>query len=112
MVWPASACLPVHPDLAWQAWVGKRNTHVILTGSHPYLEAMMKPKVGRTLVVEGKQRNHTGGGSCVERLGLSPSVGRSFHCETHTTLHGVPVPNSRSGRRLGRVAFPTVQRQP
>ena len=92
--------------------MGKRNTHVILTGSSPYLEAMMKAKAGRTLVVEGKQRNHTGGGSCVERSGLSPSVGRSFHCETQTTLRGVPVANSRSGRKLGRFALPTVPRQP
>ena len=45
-----------------------------------------------------------------ERSGLSPSVGRSFHCEFHTTLRGVPVANSQSGRRLGRVAVPTVQR--
>ena len=91
--------------------MGKRNTHVILTGGPPYLETMMKAKAGRTLVVEGKQRNPNGGGSWVERSGLSPSVGRSFHCETHTTLRGVPVANSRSGRRLGRAALPTVQRQ-
>ena len=88
----------------------------------PSLDAVLKAKAGRTLTVErGDECDKYTVVACCTVESPVKIVGRAlgaesigwpfFPCETHTTLRGVPVANSRSGRELG-VALPTVQRQP
>ena len=71
---------------------------------------MLKARAGRILVVKG-ERWYRWEEIMGRTLGAGPSVGHPFLCETTTVLCAQSLwQTQRSGRELGRIAFPTVQR--